>query len=307
MRTVKVNNRPVEVPDNANGNDVKIRALAAGIMPANHGHGGVVELRGYLPSGGAELIGDNMRIVDWKPKRDRWKHTFTEFGFREVERSNALRYAGRTYWPASPGRLNAAQIRAAVKDTKIWSYKNVLQAIEHFQKEGQIDFDWVRDDTSQISQNAPGAQFDDGFTVTQEQGERLIELMKTDATERRARWARQKSERGPRKQPVGVHRRPKDAPAPVDGRQEFWLRFDRGWRGFYPCRNVGPYAEILKRARSRPAAVLTPQGKVRFWGNPKPEVTLNGVDINVVDLGSRWETPEPLSADDIATIKNWER
>ena len=233
MRSILVNNSPVDVPEDANGLQVKEAALAAGVTPSARGAGGVVELRGYLPSGGAELIGDTMPTVDWKPKNARWTHTFTEFSFRSVEPSNALRYAGRTYWPASPGRLNAAQIRAAVRDTKIWSMPNILQALEHFRKEGQIDFYWEKG-RSTIIQNAPGAQYDDEFTVTQEQGERLIELMTADASKRRARWARLKAERGPRKQPIGAHRRPEGVPAPADGRQEFWLRFDARMEEFLP-------------------------------------------------------------------------
>ena len=123
-----------------------------------------------------------------------------------------------------------------------------------------------------------------------------------------------RSRPGPAKEPEKVPvkaaskpdlRRPDGVQAPADGRQEFWLRFERGWRGFYPCRNVGPYAEILKRSRIRPAAVLTPQGKVRFWGNLEAEIILNGVEMELIYLGSRWETPEPLSADDISKIKKW--
>ena len=125
-----------------------------------------------------------------------------------------------------------------------------------------------------------------------------------------------RSRPGPAKEPEKVEvaataepdlRRPDGVPPPPDGRQEFWLRFERGWRGFWNCRNVGPYAEILKRGRSRPASVITPAGKVRFWGELEAEVQLNGVPIEVEDLGSRWETPEALSPGDVDKIKEWGR
>ena len=100
-------------------------------------------------------------------------------------------------------------------------------------------------------------------------------------------------------------RRPDGVQAPADGRQEFWLRFERGWQQFWNCKNSGPYAETLKRARRRPVAVITPRDKVRFWGELEAEVQLNGVPLELVFLGSRWETPEPLSPGNVAKIKDW--
>ena len=100
-------------------------------------------------------------------------------------------------------------------------------------------------------------------------------------------------------------RRPDGVQAPADGRQEFWLRYEEGWRGFYPCRNVGSYADVLRRERRRPPSVITPKGKVRFWGKPNPGVQLNGVPIELVFLGSRWETPDPLTPGQLTEVKRW--
>ena len=50
-----------------------------------------------------------------------------------------------------------------------------------------------------IIQNAPGAQFDNEYTLPPDQAEKLIELMKAEVAEKRGRWERDRQIRAERK------------------------------------------------------------------------------------------------------------
>ena len=188
-RTVKVNNQPVEIPDNSTGKQVQEAARAVGIDPIVKGAGGKVELRAYHRSGAAILVEDSTRVDRIRVTR---KETFAadSFGFTEVEVSNRIGSGRYGYWPASPGRLNLSQIRDAVGDKRIWRIPISQRAISIFRKmDKYAGEDWLIDHSSMIIQNAPGVQFDNYMTVSLSDGERLIELMKWYAAEKRKYWA----------------------------------------------------------------------------------------------------------------------
>ena len=191
-RTIKVNQVKLTVPTDATGAQIKQAARGAGIEPAKRGEG-LVELRGYLPSGGAELIPDSKRPIAGL-RIGRHLIEFTDFGFREVSPSNVIVSGISSYWPAHEGRLNDKQIHAAVGDEKIWPLRSVIRAPRLFRSTGHFGFvDWNIDETSQISQNAPGVQYDNYRTLSLADGEALIELMKEHAKEKRDGWDAQKN------------------------------------------------------------------------------------------------------------------
>ena len=202
-RTIKVNQAELEVPTDATGAQIKKIARDAGIEPSKRGEG-LVELRGYLPSGGAELIPDSKRPIAGL-RIGRHTIEFTDFGLQEVSPSNVIGKGRSSYWPASEGRLNDKQIHAAVGDERIWPMKSVLRAPALLRSTGRFGFaDWNIDETSQISQNAPGAQYDNYRTLSLDDGETLIELMKEHASEKRSDWDRQKKAKAEQKRVFAV-------------------------------------------------------------------------------------------------------
>ena len=196
-RTIKVNNAPLVIPAETTSGDIKRLAIEAGIRPTQKGVGGNLELRGYhLRSGAAFLLKDKKPPQKWI-NADKFNYVFTEFSLRDVESSNSLGSGRETYWPASKGRLNPYQIKAAVDDNKVWPIHRVLNAPSMFQKMGSFAYGWTRDEDSMIIQNASGPQFDDSLTLSESQGKRLIDLMITHAYETRQGWAKPTVRPGP--------------------------------------------------------------------------------------------------------------
>ena len=191
---ITVNARSVIVPDGSTGQDIMEWAIAAGIRPIKKGKGGQVELRGYLPSGGALLIGKNQRPLSGF-KSGGHTYDIRGFGLTSVEGSNALGSGRGTYWPAKAGRLNPQQIAAAVaaadvQYSRIWKRHLVLSAPKNFAAEGKFSpAYWTRDNESMIIRNASGPQYDNYLTLTTRQGEKLIGLMIERAQSRLDAWA----------------------------------------------------------------------------------------------------------------------
>ena len=190
MNKIKVNNKPVTVPDNATAKQVKNAALKVGIVPVKKGAGGAIELRAYLPSGGALLIADTVRIE--RIKDGKWTYNTKSFGFTDVEFSNRIGSGREGYWPASAGRLNDKQIRAAAIEgstwgRRVWKRQIVFKAPDMFRGKG-FKVSWTIGQSSDIIQNAPGKQFDNGYTLSTRDGRRLIQLMIDEAESRRQAW-----------------------------------------------------------------------------------------------------------------------
>ena len=189
MRLIKVNNKTFLIDKNATGAEIQVAARSHGFGPILKGAGGVVELRAYTPSGGALLVKDNQQPI--AGLRDgKWTYKIHSFSFTSVERSNRIGSGRSSYFPASAGRLNPEQISAAVGDTRIWRRHLVLNAPRFFMDRGTYPGpDWTVDQNSVIIQNAAGVQYDDGFTLSTDDGEKLIALMKAHADSRRQGWA----------------------------------------------------------------------------------------------------------------------
>ena len=211
-RTVLVNNTVVRVPEHATAAQVIAAALAAGIKPSRWGAGGRLELRAYIGKGGASVLmsdGDDTEAV----RAGRKTYKVDEFGLRDAEvtqPSNALGTGRGTYWPASTGRQNRHQVRAAVlaADPRyggIWRIPRMFTAAE-FLRQYSPDVadrdlaDWTVDRTGPpITRNARGAQFDNEHTLADGDAERLIAAM--------IRYAKTRIE---------PHDRRRKPPAPVD-------------------------------------------------------------------------------------------
>ena len=186
QRLVTVNAVPILVPEKATGADVKSVADSYGIKRTVRGNGGIVELRGYESAGGAVLVKDD-KVVS----------KYDGFSYQEIEASNCLWNGRSFYWPPSPGKLNHHQIRAAVLkahpgNSRIWKMHLVLAAPPSFMME------WTTDETSSIIENAPGVQYDNWKTLSEEQGKKLIQLMISHADARRARWAARRKPKKPK-------------------------------------------------------------------------------------------------------------
>ena len=189
MRIVKVNNKKLEISDNARGIDIQKTSLDAGINPIRKGAGGCLELRGYHDRSGAAFLVKDYQLPRVWIRADKKHYVFTSFSFTDVEMSNRIGSGRSSYFPARKGRMNQFQIRAAVDDTRIWPIHRVLKAPEIFRKLGSFNVGWLRDDSGTIIRNAPGRQFDNGLTLTEYQGNKLIGLMKEHAEDRRRMWA----------------------------------------------------------------------------------------------------------------------
>ena len=134
-RTIKVNNRPIDIPDGATVLQVKEAARAAGIEPIVKGAGGRIEFRAYHPkSGAASLVADTANVDDLRIGR--WRYKALECGWTDVEASNRIGSGRGGYWPASPGRMNVWQIRDAAGDNRIWSRVRALRAPAYFHRKG---------------------------------------------------------------------------------------------------------------------------------------------------------------------------
>ena len=189
-RTVVVNFKTVSVPAHATAAQVIAAALAAGVEPSRWGAGGVLELRAYIGKGGAAVLmgaDDDTEAVQGGRKT----YKVEEFGLRDaelVEPSNALGSGRGTYWPASPGRQNRHQVRAAVlaADPRygwIWRIPRMFTAPE-FLRQYSPDVadrdlaDWTVDRTGPaIIRNARGAQFDNEHTLAAADADRMIAAM----------------------------------------------------------------------------------------------------------------------------------